>query len=587
MRRRALTALTAAGTGLVAYAALEGSGVVAAFGTALAVSSTVLLLFSPVAPSDGAGRPVEPAPEMEAVQSDVDQPDTAPCPAEGPIAGAPEGPRVELDTTPASWLSRWLGEAPSTCRAVSAHLWLRDGPGGTIRLLASAGPMSPDRRSEPGPRDALGEVFRTGVRMLSPVSTVASHGEATTLWRYALPVAAPPHVGVAAMDVLCDTEPDVSDLDAAAAAVAPMLAAALAIDVAREEGETSRTLLEMARDLSRMLSVEDVISSCLDKAMHLTAAATGSVMLLDEDTGTLRIAAARGLPSEVVANVAVGSGEGIAGWVLASGQPVLVEDLPARSARKGRHGVRSSLTVPISDEGGVLGVLNVGSRSHPNRFGANHMAALETLARQTAIAVRNARAVSTTRDLYFSSVRALALALETKDPFAAGATDRIVALSTALAERLHLAEDEAEAVRMAALLHDICMDMATDVVSARQHLSTVERGMLSMHPVLAAEILKQAPALSAVVPIVYHHHERYDGRGYVSGLSGEAIPIGARILAVADAYVAMTSDRPYRRAKGRDEALREMADRSGSQFDPAVVDTFVEILAHGERRAEA
>ena len=102
--------------------------------------------------------------------------------------------------------------------------------------------------------------------------------------------------------------------------------------------------------------------------------------------------------------------------------------------------------------------------------------------------------------------------------------------------------------------------------------------MLKLHPRIAAEILGQAPTLQAVIPIVFHHHEHYDGRGYSSGVAGEDIPLGARILSVADAYVAMTSHRPYRFAMPAAKALAEIRDHSGTQFDPRVVDALVGIL---------
>jgi HD-GYP domain-containing protein (c-di-GMP phosphodiesterase class II) len=100
-----------------------------------------------------------------------------------------------------------------------------------------------------------------------------------------------------------------------------------------------------------------------------------------------------------------------------------------------------------------------------------------------------------------------------------------------------------------------------------------------MHPVIAAEILEQAPALREVAPIVYHHHEHYDGAGYVNGLSGAEIPLGARILAVADAYVAMTSMRPYRQAMSHEAAVAELRANAGTQFDPHVVEALVDVAA--------
>jgi HD-GYP domain-containing protein (c-di-GMP phosphodiesterase class II) len=141
---------------------------------------------------------------------------------------------------------------------------------------------------------------------------------------------------------------------------------------------------------------------------------------------------------------------------------------------------------------------------------------------------------------------------------------------------------ELDALRVAALLHDIGMSAAADVVSVgNRQLSTVEWGLLKVHPMVAAEILAQAPALRDAIPIVFHHHEHFDGGGYVGGVAGSEIPMGARILAVADAYVAMTSPRPYRPAFTSAQAVAELIEQAGSQFDPVVVEAFGELLATG------
>jgi HD-GYP domain-containing protein (c-di-GMP phosphodiesterase class II) len=175
-------------------------------------------------------------------------------------------------------------------------------------------------------------------------------------------------------------------------------------------------------------------------------------------------------------------------------------------------------------------------------------------------------------ELYFATLTALSVALETKDPYARGGTGRVVDTVMAMAEVMRLTDIERHALNVAALLHDIGMGLAGGPIGATARpLSIVERGMLKAHPVVAAEVLADVPALREVVPIVYHHHEWYDGHGYVGGLAGEAIPLGSRILAVADAFVAMTSERPYRRAMTVAQALTELTSKAGSQFDPEVV----------------
>jgi HD-GYP domain-containing protein (c-di-GMP phosphodiesterase class II) len=400
----------------------------------------------------------------------------------------------------------------------------------------------------------------------------------TTLWRFAVPVSADDVRGVAAVDLRSLDPPDPGVLTAITAPVRGALAGALALYLARAEAETAQALLDAARELTRRLDPDEVVRRALDRALKLSHAATGSVMLIDEKSGHMRIAAAKGLTAEIVDSTDVSEGEGIAGWVLSTRQPLLIEDLPGRPAVR-RSGVRSAVSVPIADEDGILGVLNVGSRSFPARFTDSHMAALETLGRQVAIALRNARAMTSARDLYFGTLRALALAMETKDPYAIGATGRVADIAAAIGRGMHLELRDQQALEVASLLHDIGMGMVGDHVGATERpLSTIELGLLKAHPVLAAEVLAQVPALEAVAPIVYHHHEWFDGHGYVGGLAGESIPLAARILAVADAFVAMTSRRPYRAEMTLAQAVRELKDKGGSQFDPDVVAVFESLL---------
>ena len=367
-------------------------------------------------------------------------------------------------------------------------------------------------------------------------------------------------------------------LNYAAAGLRGALSGALALHVARSETAAARALIDAGLELSRLLDANAVMEAALRRGMELAQAQTGSIMLVDETTGHLHIAASSGLSAEVVEDTEVSEGEGIAGWVFHSRQPLIVEDLDNRGPRSRRHGIRSAISVPIADDDGALGVLNVGSRAFHARFSQSHLEVLSSIGRTTAVALRNALAVRCARDLYFDTLKALALALETKDPFTRGGTARVVDYAVAVGTYLGLTSAEAEALRIAAMLHDVGMSAAGEMVAvSKRPLSTVEWGMLKMHPVIAAEILAQTPALREVIPIVYHHHEHFDGTGYVAGLSGEGIPLGARILAVADAYVAMTSDRPHRGAMSRAEAIAELREGSGNQFDPDVVTAFIEL----------
>lgn len=473
-------------------------------------------------------------------------------------------------------------EAP----VVAAHLWLEDPSSATLRLVSAVGPMSPASQPVPIDDPILGATVRGGVATLQPLAKVQTAGTERVIWRFAVPLCPGQAKGVAAVDLSVEKDPDGANLARLSGPLLGPLAGGLALHVARVETEMATALIEVARDLSRLLDPEEVLATSLDTAMAISEAATGSIMLVDPETGKLIIAKAHGLPQKVVSETNLSVGEGIAGWVLSTGQPLLIEDLSAHPKAGRRHGIRSAVSVPIADGDGTLGVINVGSRGFPARFTESHMYALETLGKQTAVALRNARAVASSRELYFDTLKALSLALETKDPYSRGGTEHVLALATAIGAAYGLPDEQQEALRVASLLHDIGMSAAGEPLGSGQRpLSTIEHGLLKLHPQIAVEILQELPALRSVVPIVYHHHEWFDGQGYLGGLSGESIPLGARILAVADAYVAMTSERSYRPALSESQALTELSDKAGAQFDPAVVDVLRDILRAGNDRA--
>jgi GAF domain-containing protein len=524
--------------------------------------------------------------DNDAAGSDRPQPEPAAPSAGAPIPGPMELTRAPISLEPEAVLGAVADAVASAGDPLAVSLWLDDEASSTIRHVAAVGTMPPS--SQPITRegdDPIARACSDGAAHLEQVALVRGRGEPLGLWRFALPLTAGAHHGAVAIDLGRDGAPDAAFLPRATAPLRAALAGALALHISRAELETARELVGIARSLSRVLDPREVLALALEHAMHISDAATGSVMLLEEESGRLTIAESVGLPADVVERTTLSTGEGIAGWVLATGQPLLVEDLPARTPAARRHGVRSAVSVPIADDDGTLGVLNVGSRSFPARFTDSHLAALELLGRQTATALRNARAIGESRALYFDTLKALALALETKDPYSSGSTERVLELADALGDVFSLPAEERDALRIAALLHDIGMaSVGEAVVASDKTLTTVERALLKLHPQIAADILAEAPALRRVVPIVYHHHEWYDGTGYVGGATGEGIPLGARILSVADAYVAMTSDRPYRSAMNRRDALRELRDKAGTQFDPAVVDAMLDIMRDGSNR---
>jgi HD-GYP domain-containing protein (c-di-GMP phosphodiesterase class II) len=185
-----------------------------------------------------------------------------------------------------------------------------------------------------------------------------------------------------------------------------------------------------------------------------------------------------------------------------------------------------------------------------------------------------------TRDLFFGTVSALSQAIDAKDGFTRGHADRVSRIAGAIAREMGLSEPEIERIELAGMLHDIGKIGVEDrVLMKPTRLDGDESELMRRHPIYGAAILEPSIALRPLVPIVLHHHENFDGSGYPEGLSGDQIPIGSRIMIVADAYEAMTSDRIYRKAIGHDRALEQLNRYKGTQFDPRVVRALEFLLA--------
>jgi putative nucleotidyltransferase with HDIG domain len=185
--------------------------------------------------------------------------------------------------------------------------------------------------------------------------------------------------------------------------------------------------------------------------------------------------------------------------------------------------------------------------------------------------------------VFVTTMTTLADTIDLRDPYTAGHSKRVAAYSKLLAEDLGLTLEEVDHIECGALMHDIGKVGVPDAVLFKPGaLDAEERMLIRGHPVIGAGILKGVPSMAEIVPCILHHHERVDGKGYPDGLAGEEIPLGARIIAVADAFDAMTTDRPYRRGLTVDAAIEELLKGENSQFDPRCVLAFAELVMRGE-----
>lgn len=177
---------------------------------------------------------------------------------------------------------------------------------------------------------------------------------------------------------------------------------------------------------------------------------------------------------------------------------------------------------------------------------------------------------------YESSLTALANAIDVRDPYTRGHVERVTSYAQILAKEMGCNDRLLEQIRFGSILHDIGKIVIQDEMLLKPTpLTSEEWSYMQRHPITGAEMIKDIPYLAPAAPIIRHHHERWDGRGYPDQLKGEEIPLGARIVAVADSFDAMTIDRPYRRGRSLDDAYAEIIQCSGNHFDPLVVNTFL------------
>jgi len=227
----------------------------------------------------------------------------------------------------------------------------------------------------------------------------------------------------------------------------------------------------------------------------------------------------------------------------------------------------------------VVGSLSL-YREGKKKFTSEEQRLYATIIPQISVALKNLQLYRDTRRLFIESIQALTAAIDAKDPYTEGHSERVTELSLKIAREMGFTEEELERLRLSALLHDIGkIGIEERILRKETPLNNEEYEKIKEHPEVGARILLPIRELKEdVIPAVRSHHERWDGNGYPEKLKGEEIPLFARIIAVADTFDAMTSDRPYRKAKSTQEAFREILRNSGTQFDPQVVDAFQKVI---------
>ncbi|MBM2838921.1 MAG: hypothetical protein HW415_1546, partial [Deltaproteobacteria bacterium] len=247
------------------------------------------------------------------------------------------------------------------------------------------------------------------------------------------------------------------------------------------------------------------------------------------------------------------------------------------------EGFLSHIRVPITIKGDVAGILTVGAK-RVAAFTKEDLSTLEYLCSQIGVALENAGLISDLEELFISVVKSLSSAIDAKSPWTAGHSERVTKYALDIAKQMGLSEKELKSLELAGLLHDVGkIGTYESILDKPAKLNDEEQAVMRQHPVMGAEILAHIKQLKDIIPGVKYHHEFYDGTGYPEGLKGEAIPLYARILTVADTVDAMGADRPYRKGRATDVIIAELKRCSGTQFDPKVAEAFLKIEGKLER----
>lgn len=329
-------------------------------------------------------------------------------------------------------------------------------------------------------------------------------------------------------------------------------------------------VLEVTKAYRTIIHLDVLLRTIVETAAETIGAEAGSILLYDEE-GRLRFHTASGQAASAVKPMYIEPGQGIAGWTGETGKPAIVNDVTSdprferRFDRETGFVTRSVVCVPLTFEGKVIGVLELLNKKVGDGFDDEDLSLLFSLADQAAISIEHVR-LQDAQHNYFTHVSEILIgAMDTHVPIKAGHARRVARYASLVGAGLGLSDSLQKDLYFGGLLHDIGL-LRLDV------MEDWTRERIELHPVLGYEMLKDIIFWKDLAPMILHHHERWDGRGYPGRLEKGAIPVGARIIGACEAFDVITSKHSYKAPLPYEMALREMEAHAGTQFDPTIVE---------------
>lgn len=345
------------------------------------------------------------------------------------------------------------------------------------------------------------------------------------------------------------------------------------------------TLYEMGLVINSTMELKNLFNLLLHKTTESLQADVGYILLYDKNSEKLEIGEVLGIPSshyDPERKIPLNPG-GVSHWVIENREPLLIKSIDENRefSRMSLLGFPrdSVICAPLFIQDEVIGTITIANRVDGSSFYENDLEILSTIAAQASVAIKNASLYEEQQSTYLATVQALVSAVEASDPYTRGHSERVTHYAMSMAHKLNLPENSFKDLEQAAILHDIGkIGIDGTLLHKVEALSPSDIDNLRQHPLIGMRILEPIHFMAKIRDIVGQHHERFDGNGYPHGIRGDKLLLESRILSVADSYDAMTSDRPYRKALTTEAALKELETYAGSQFDPVVANTFIEMI---------
>ncbi|PIQ89553.1 MAG: phosphohydrolase [Candidatus Omnitrophica bacterium CG11_big_fil_rev_8_21_14_0_20_42_13] len=336
---------------------------------------------------------------------------------------------------------------------------------------------------------------------------------------------------------------------------------------------------EIATTLERQKASEHIVES-INKFFYVEKVI---LLSINNESENFEIEHSIGLKNDETINFNLSKKDGISGFIAAQKAPLMINDLEKegflKNINKEPYLKKSFIGVPLIFQNQVLGIIYICDKKPDKEFSDKEFSLMVNIAKVAAIIFKNILLHEDIQNEYLKTITALALALDARDQYTRRHSENVAKYAMAIADEMNFSAPVKRDLHRAALLHDIGkIGIKDSILLCERRLTPEEFEQIKLHPVKGEEIIKPLVFLKEAAKLVRHHHERCDGSGYPDGLDGNKIESGAKILAVADTFDAMHTDRPYRKALPLEKIIAEIAANENNKFDPKIVETFLKII---------